>query len=84
MIWVEMRDQDRVDGLRIDAGCLEVVEQVARGVGDLACSPGIDQHECAAVESGHCGHLMLCGEFNTLRWTSVPSPASASRYDRVR
>ncbi len=28
----------------------EIVEQAARGVGDLACSPGIDQHQlCAGV-----------------------------------
>src|SRR5262245_6549123 len=50
MVRMEMRDQNRVDGLWVDAGGLEVVEQAACRVGDLACSSGVDQHQlCAGV-----------------------------------
>ena len=45
VIGMEMRDEDRVDRLGIDAGDLEIIEHAARRVGDLAGGAGVDQHQ---------------------------------------
>ena len=47
VVGVEMRDDDQVDRLRIDAGGGEIVAEHAGGRRDLAAGAGVDKHELA-------------------------------------